>query len=249
LQCVAVCCSVLQYVVVCCSVLQCATGCLSHQQPSGELIFVTFGFCQRAAANSTVNTILSHPSTSAAPPHTPTATSSPAGLGAGTSSVTPKGGEGGEGGLGVSRTFVATSEEWSVCVFNDCVGFNVPLAQVVVSLRMYTYVCMYVYICMYIHMYVVYVYICMYVYSMHMYIYVCINTYICIHMYVYIHWHKLWWVWWVCVCIYMYVYTHVCGICIHMSMHMCVVHAYICMYSYMYAWWQKSVCLHRLRWL
>jgi len=44
-------------------------------------------------------------------------------------------------------------------VLNDCVGFNVPLAHVVVSLRMYTYVCIYVYICMYIHMYVVYVYL------------------------------------------------------------------------------------------
>ena len=40
-------------------------------------------------------------------------------------------------------------------VLNDCVGFNVPLEHVVVSLRMYTYVCIYVYI----HMYVVYVYL------------------------------------------------------------------------------------------
>ena len=222
----------LQCVVVCCSVLQCAAGCLSHQQPSGELTFVTLGFCQRAAANSTVNTILSHPSTSAAPPHTPTATSSPAGLGAGTSSVTPKGREGGEGGLGVSRTFVATSEEWSVCVFNDCVGFNVPLAQVVVSLRMYTYVCMYVYICMYIHMYVVYVYICMYVVYICMYKHIYMYTYVCIYplaqvvvsvvsmrMYIYVCIYTCMWY------MYTYVYTHVCSTCIYMYVfiHVCVV--------------------------
>jgi len=215
-------------------VLQCVAVCLSHQQPSGELTFAIFGFWQRAAANSTVNSILSHPSTSAAPPHTPTATSSPAGLGAGTSSVTPKGGEGGEGGLGVSRTFVATSEEWSVCVFNDCVGFNVPLAQVVVSLRMYLYVC----IC--IHMYV-YTHVCgiciyLYVCIQYAYVYICM----CIHIYV------------VCVyiCIYIYIrtscgeyayvyicmYIHMYVVCIHMSIHKCVVHAYICMYSYMYEW-------------
>jgi hypothetical protein len=86
----------------------------------------------RAAAYSSVNNMLSTPSACASPsipPNTPASSVSTSKVGGGMEV-----GGGSEGlGLGMVRKFVLTSEQLRLCVLNDCVGFNVPLAQVVVS--------------------------------------------------------------------------------------------------------------------
>ena len=86
----------------------------------------------RAAAYSSVNSVLSTPSACASPsipPNTPASAASASKVGA-----EREAGAGAEGlSLGMVRKFVMTSEQLRLCVMNDCVGFNVPLAQFVVS--------------------------------------------------------------------------------------------------------------------
>lgn len=85
----------------------------------------------RAAASSAVASIMSAPSTPAfaTPPHTPTsAMSAPQSDLAGVEE-----GNGNVSRGGVWRRFAVSSGQIRLCIFNDCVGFNVPLAEAVVS--------------------------------------------------------------------------------------------------------------------